>query len=1572
MPGSLLETINSNSKSDEEKLKSSQRSATRLSPFSPTPSVQLKSNNYNRNNNNQLISSARSDRSDGSNCDSEGGGSTSTTTSTSNKKVSFNKAVRVKKYSSPPTHSGDLSESKFWFRVHKANNCDHLNNNQLNQQQLIPTDNQQQPQQPQQQQRHQQLPSTDHSIQSLPSKGSPLSNSVNCDSHCETVNGNQPLIESEFKSSSSTTTSPLNKSTTSIGDITSTTMPPISSSRKNGVKIIDYSVDDQSNGGADDGGKMSTSKGSEIDNHSNLKSTSGKSTQRIINYEPYKSASTIALDIDSSLRPRSPSPVSKTGRHSSVDSASRKVNPTTANNNNNIIVTNSIRPGSVVSEEIIETKTVEKKNPLLSGVKVMFGVKAKRAPTFPTMPNRSKSVDRTNNSTTIKPITTNKTTATIVRPTFASRTTSSTLKSRDSPQTNSSTLRSRQSESTNQPLKSSLTTSRNPPLTSSLKKTQAPTPSKNVRDLSASRVTTKSPPSLVSSEINKLMSTVSTTKKQPSPSTTLNDEVTSKKEMDLKGDDYVDTVEMARERPADRSTGDLTPVSTWNSGPVLISNVANKETSSSYIPGEGKLMASFEEGTKVWKSKSRRVYEEPIKIPRETSVSPERHDSISPERLTVKSKSPDRQSSSSRNQSPDRLYRKHQSRKGSPTRDEQLSQSSIGKSRLRSISPERPSSSAGYRSQIRHRSPSPIMIERKSPATTPITVDIEEDAIDGGGLKKSNRTRFSPTHETFYRSSSSISDNHKSLPTADDLDENFLRKEVYLNDREPDHVDHDDLIVDYTPKMEDKACQCNLKRSSKYRGKEETDSLCDLGYRVIKPATDGSVSTFSNVPDISDAETEIDRQSNRPMSRDGSPIVDRRSPQTNHHHHHHRPEVIYSQIDRTKKRSTNQSSPLPPDDYLDHHNLDQPGEYGPDDYLYESNAIKSARSSVSPSRGENTRRSMETSSYRHQSPSPSPSRRYMFEIERQSKPDLPSPSPRPPNKTVSVAHKTYGFNMRTALEAPEVHLPTRPPSTKPVRVIEAPYHHHQPQQHPYHPHDELMSRSTGGRLERMRDENLSGDELIHNRRGSISDPDDLIAPKSIIREIDHRKGEINYENVTPRNRSTGIRGSIYEDGQSTNNSMWFRSLEDDYRKGLSDRESFNNNINHHPHHHHDPSNHTNVTDYCTMSRRGRDRLPSSRDVGADYHPPSTMTHAYTLDRRHLDRAQRSKRPGQGYSTAGSHLGISSPSMSINGHNGLTSSANNNSPSMAMRKYNSTRDLSHLHSQSDFIDNHGSTRGGLAAAYKARQRRASSLSRFGQSPNGGYHLPGSPSSNLYPRTSHSVLSSSNYPLHSGSHSQLHRLHLTGSEIGGYHPHHYPSHHHPLRSSASHIGASYGHSSCESDAGLGSHQRTISGSRSRLNPAHHQNDPVVLYIPAISHHNRPVDEDDRNSALGIARTQSILSTSKRTGLSSKNKKRDESKDRDSNFNEITSKVNGYLNNNNNNKKNNNSEKNQITSTGLMNEGDDEIIELRDDEDEDSNNNNNNKMNGKKKDVKRSVSIPKDTKLPWLQKLKMKVKA
>uniref|UniRef100_T1KCE8 Uncharacterized protein n=1 Tax=Tetranychus urticae TaxID=32264 RepID=T1KCE8_TETUR len=1234
--------------------------------------------------------------------------------------------------------------------------------------------------------------------------------------------------------------------------------------KKDGVKIVDYS---ENQGTIGRNSETKSNKGSIIGDHSPLTNTSKglSNNRRIINYEPYRSASTIGLDIDSSLRPRSPSPLTKNGRHSSVDSCHRTISspsPTTK--------PNSIRPGSVASEEIIETKTIEKKTPLLSGVKVMFGVKAKRAPTFPTMPSRFKSAERT--TTPAKPTTTSKTPATIVRPTFASRTTNtSTLsKSKEPPST---TYKSRFLETNNN--KSYTPASiRSPPLTSSLKKTTTKVSSSSDRENNNIRPASK-------------LSKASTNE-------------TNAKSVSMKtNNEPSEAVELTREKAADQSTNDLIPVATWSSGPILISNQANRETSSSYIPGEGKLMATLEEGTTIWKSKTRKVYEEPIKIPKERPASPEKLDR-SPERLAItstdslqrpiKSKSPDRESSS-RTHSPTRYRERSPARS---IRDASYDRRSVSPIR-RYDSPERP---------VRHRSPSPI--ERPS-------VIKEDDVIDG---QRTTRTRFSPSPDTFYRSPNH--DDHfdnepKLLPPSEDLDEVFLRKDIQLNGQEPDQ---DDFIAEYTPKMEDKACQCNLKRSSKAKLPDEGG----LGYRVIKPATDGSVSTYSNVPDISDAETELEPISGQSKINDRQPRSSRSPSPTERRtvSPGNNSEVIYSQIDRTKKRpnlisnspnhfsNTNYPSDI----------LDQPTEY-PDDYLYEANPIKSARP-VSPNRSvsrEGTRVNEP-----HRQSSPSPSRSYMVDIGRRSKADSPSPSR--PNKTVSVSTKTYGFNMKTALDAPEVNLPARPPLTKP-RVIEP--------TNGYYTHDhDTISRSRGNSRSRdqMREEtfsNISSDELVHSmpRRGDISEPDDFVAPKSIIREIDHRKGEINYENVIPgsRNRSTGLR-SPYEERVSNGgtNSMWFRSLDDDYRKGMSERDGYNHDADH-------------VTDYCTMSRRGRDRLAPQN---ADY-SPSSMGHAYTLDRRHLDRAKRSKRPGPSYSTAGSHLGISSPmSVSMN-----EAAPGNNS--LSLRKYNSNRDLTNY--SSDFGDI-GSTRGGLAAAYKARQRRASSLSRYGQSPNGYLPISSSPH---HHRTSYSVLSPS-YPLH-GSHSQLHRLHLSGSENAYPHHHAQSVYHHPIRSSASHLGTSghYGHSSSESEAGMGSHQRAISGSRSRL----HQNDPVVLYIPAISHHHRPVDEDDRNSALGIARTQSILSSSKRSvkNNSTSNKKREQSKERDANFNEITTKVNGYLDN-------------RTSPTGL--EGDDEIVELRDDEE-----NNKNKMNGKK-NVKRSVSIPKDAKLPWLQKLKMKVKS
>lgn len=51
----------------------------------------------------------------------------------------------------------------------------------------------------------------------------------------------------------------------------------------------------------------------------------------------------------------------------------------------------------------------------------------------------------------------------------------------------------------------------------------------------------------------------------------------------------------------------------WESGPMLVANTSNRETTGYEMPGEGKIMRTMEEGSRVWKHKTRRTYHEDVK-----------------------------------------------------------------------------------------------------------------------------------------------------------------------------------------------------------------------------------------------------------------------------------------------------------------------------------------------------------------------------------------------------------------------------------------------------------------------------------------------------------------------------------------------------------------------------------------------------------------------------------------------------------------------------------------------------------------------------------------------------------------------------------------------------------------------------------------------------------------------------------------------------------------------------------------------------------------------------------------------
>lgn len=227
-----------------------------------------------------------------------------------------------------------------------------------------------------------------------------------------------------------------------------------------------------------------------------------------------------------------------------------------------------------------------------------------------------------------------------------------------------------------------------------------------------------------------------------------------------------------------------------------------------------------------------------------------------------------------------------------------------------------------------------------------------------------------------------------------------------------------------------------------------------------------------------------------------------------------------------------------------------------------------------------------------------------------------------------------------------------------------------------------------------------------------------------------------------------------------------------------------------------------------------------------------------------------------------------------------------SPAIGSRLYKSTADLTEKSRYEDL-------RGGLANAYKNRQenrqeKRTSSLNRMSAIREG--RVSPSPSAPVR-YLSHSHLNSAGNSLNSSSESDtIHR-----------------------------------------------HRRQYI----------HDREPIVMYIPAVSHHNKKAeDEPDRLSG--------ILRPNSRTGSTASSKKQSKKPPKSSASDISPSKTRDYS-----------SKYSDYGGHRPRNDEErDQIVELRDTK-------NFGKLKKGKSILSRRHSIPKDTKFPWLQKLKSKVK-
>lgn len=301
----------------------------------------------------------------------------------------------------------------------------------------------------------------------------------------------------------------------------------------------------------------------------------------------------------------------------------------------------------------------------------------------------------------------------------------------------------------------------------------------------------------------------------------------------------------------------------------------------------------------------------------------------------------------------------------------------------------------------------------------------------------------------------------------------------------------------------------------------------------------------------------------------------------------------------------------------------------------------------------------------------------------------------------------------------------------------------------------------------------SSDDFVDNHINSRG-----TGVKSVIRELDGEKKIISYENGRLR------RKDVLDENIGNGSSLWFKAPEDDYRRNMAQNDvSFN----------------------CIgVKEPGEQPCRVLAHHIPDKSPISVLgSQSYTLDRKHL-RARE-----QGRTSANGFVYRKAPSLPSNSEK-------------VTRRFNSSRDISSRTESGN--ESLAYRRGGLAAAYKNRQERASSLNRT---------------------------------------------------IGQQH----------MRSS------------------------TLSLGPSRVSV--HENEPVVMYIPAVSHHRRPVDEED-DRLSGIQRSQSILSN--RRGVKSSS---------------------------------------GVTWASHVKQ--------------------NEMQEGKRgRDLKRSQSIPKDTKFPWLSRLRLRSKS
>ena len=645
-------------------------------------------------------------------------------------------------------------------------------------------------------------------------------------------------------------------------------------------------------------------------------------------------------------------------------------------------------------------------------------------------------------------------------------------------------------------------------------------------------------------------------------------------------------------------------VHVWDSGPTLVANQSNRESINYNVPGEGKVLRTLEEGSRVWKNKTVRTYHETV--PKNKQIT------------------------------------------NSRTNDDTLQRKSIQHSSNNNNNNNNSSSNNNNLTSV-----------------TGKTSRCDDDKVASSKLQHDSRVSH---HDTLIKRKMSPSPNRRVIVSpSTNINYDCTPRYLYTSHsrlNSPDRHSNLSSVSHRLVPMEDKSIQCNLKKELKDQSKKY--DLRD-DFKVIKSNTrDGSVSVFSDVSLLDE-----DENKKKDLRKET---------------------VVYSTIEThtpTETIKTREMSTVSREK----------------DYLYRD------RNGNLPLRDRTidvTRSISRPTSRSDYSPSPTRTR---------------------------VVTKTYGVNMATDM-APDVtrSSPLHAHRNDSSYRSTTPRSWHQDVSPVSPRNNEMVSPSRSRNIahetieETISISNASSDELIDNHHqaharavesvllNDSSNVHNVSSSTNTATLLNDRTKRSNSNDINGREllSSSRISDSIDPRGVSSasprnysanNSSLWFnKPVDEDYRKSMvaSPLDVVGNTIGVKDDHER----------FCsaTLNRREPHRNLSSNSHEMRNHSATGDTvHAYTLDRKHLDRRKKA------LSTfGGSHLGSNGVSFEpLGGPPGFRKAPSlpEKESTPGIRRFASTRDISGYQSEAGAsASGHGYRRGGLAAAFKERQARASSLNR----------------------------------------------------------------------------------------------------------------------------------------------------------------------------------------------------------------------------------------------------------------------